>query len=395
LGGAATRAYNVAKGLTLNGCKVTVLTAVPHYPHGNIPKEYRWRPIKVEQMDNFKIIRTFMPPTKSEGFFKRLILKAAFAVSSLFACPVVGTVDSIWASSWVPGYVYSQVKRKKLAVNVDDLTLEDLIDLELVDKNSLLLKLGVISYRLFFVKADLLTPISKGYFEIMVKKYCVKPDRIHLIRGGVDLSTFKPQPRSLNKPKGRFVILYSGAFSVAYDFKQIIQAARITESIDKSIEFIIQGTGELLSEMRGYVNKTMVHNVKIINAIYSRSEVANRLGEADVLILPLAAFYKSGTPYRGMSSKLYEYQAVGKPIIVCSRGVPANYVLETRSGIVVESGDPDGLAKAVLYLKRNPDIARAMGRNGRTYVETEASISAIGLKMKNILECEANERQQN
>ena len=85
LGGAATRAYNMAKGLALNGCKVTVIAAVPHYPHGNIPKKYRWTPIKIEQMDNFKVIRTIMPPIKSDGFLRRLALIGAFTVSSLFA----------------------------------------------------------------------------------------------------------------------------------------------------------------------------------------------------------------------------------------------------------------------------------------------------------------------
>ena len=191
LGGAATRAYNLAKGLSLNGCNVTVIAAVPHYPHGKIPEEYRWKPVKVEQMDDFKVIRTFMLPLKSQGFFKRLLLVANFAVSSMFALPFVGKFDAVWASSWAPGYVYSKIKRKPLAMNIDDLTLEDLVDLQMINKNSLILRIGEAIYRLFFVKGDILTPISYGYFATIENKYCVKPERIHLVRGGVDLSVFK------------------------------------------------------------------------------------------------------------------------------------------------------------------------------------------------------------
>jgi glycosyltransferase involved in cell wall biosynthesis len=87
-----------------------------------------------------------------------------------------------------------------------------------------------------------------------------------------------------------------------------------------------------------------------------------------------------------MSSKLYEYQAVGKPIICCSRGLPSTYVEETCSGLVVNPGDSEALAKAVLELKQNPSISQAMGENGRKYVETEASIEAVGLKMKKIFQ---------
>jgi len=38
MGGSATRAYNVAKGLVLNRVKVTVVAGFPPYPTGNVPK---------------------------------------------------------------------------------------------------------------------------------------------------------------------------------------------------------------------------------------------------------------------------------------------------------------------------------------------------------------------
>jgi len=46
-----------------------------------------------------------------------------------------------------------------------------------------------------------------------------------------------------------------------------------------------------------------------MDRILSRDEVAKLLSEADALILPLRDF---GRPYLGISSKLYEYQAIGK-----------------------------------------------------------------------------------
>ncbi len=114
LGGVATRTSNLAKGLSLTGCNVTVITAFPHYPHGKIPKKYRFVPIKVERIGQIKVIRTFIPPIKSRGFFKRLLLMAFFAISSLFALPWVGRTDVVFGSSWLPGVVYSRIKRTTL-----------------------------------------------------------------------------------------------------------------------------------------------------------------------------------------------------------------------------------------------------------------------------------------
>lgn len=382
LGGSATRAYNLAKGLAVNGCNVTVITAFPHYPHGKIPADYRWKPFKVEKMGQMKIIRTFMPPIKSEGFFKRLLLLATFAVSALFALPFVGIVDAVWASSWVPGFVYSRLKKRRLALNMDDLRIEDLIDLGILAEGSLFVRIAERVYRLLLVKADVVTPISQAYTETLAKKYCVKPDRIHLVRGGVDLSIFKPNLSKRDSGK-KFTVLYSGAFSLAYDFEQIFKAAKIVEELDSDVEFVIQGKGELLSDMTSRVDELKVRNVRIVDKLLSREEVSELLGESDALILPLAEFKK---PYRGMSSKLYEYQAVGKPVICCSRGLPEEYIRETKSGLIVYPGDYEALAKAVIDLKNNQTLACKMGFNGREYVKSEASIEAVGLKMATIFE---------
>ena len=73
----------------------------------------------------------------------------------------------------------------------------------------------------------------------------MEPSRIHLVRGGVDLSSIQAKHLSLNRQK-KFVVLYSGAFSVAYDFEQIFKAAKIIEEIDNDVEFVVQGAGELL-----------------------------------------------------------------------------------------------------------------------------------------------------
>jgi hypothetical protein len=49
--GTSTRAYNAAKGLKLKGYNITVVTAFPHYPHGNIPAKYRHKIISHEELE--------------------------------------------------------------------------------------------------------------------------------------------------------------------------------------------------------------------------------------------------------------------------------------------------------------------------------------------------------
>jgi glycosyltransferase involved in cell wall biosynthesis len=126
-----------------------------------------------------------------------------------------------------------------------------------------------------------------------------------------------------------------------------------------------------------------LRNVRIIDRILGREEVAKLTGEADALLLPLKDF---GRPYLGISSKLYEYQAVGKPIICCANGQLAEYVKETSSGIVVKPGDHKALANAILYLKENNELAEKLGASGRQNVEQKLSVEKIGQEMMNVLQ---------
>jgi glycosyltransferase involved in cell wall biosynthesis len=383
MGGGATRAYNVAKGLALNGCDVVVVTAFPHYPTGNIPSKYRWKPLVVEHMDGFKVFRTFIFPLASEGMFKRMLLFASFLVSSLFALPFVGKIDVVWAAnpnviSVFPSLVYAVAKRCPLAQNVDDLWPEVLYDLGM-NRNSLFSKLGEFLARIAYNVSSTITPISPGYVKVICRKYNVDPRKVHVVRAGVDLGKFMMGCRPPNSNEGPFRVLYSGAFSIAYDFNQVLLAAKNLEK--DGVEFILQGGGELASYLKARVKELKSKNVKILDKIVSRDEVAKLLSEADALILPLRDF---GAPYLGISSKLYEYLAAGKPVICCAEGEPARCVEEAKCGIVVKPGDYEGLAKAVIMLKENTKLTQEMAENGREYVKKDLSIEAIGLKMKEI-----------
>ena len=380
MGGSSTRSFNLAKGLSLNGCNVTVIAGFPHYPKGKIPTEYAWKPFKMEMLGNIRVFRTFMPPLASKGLFMRILLIGVFAISSLFVFPLIGKIDAVWASSWVPGIFYSKAKRKPLILNENDLTLEDLVDLNLISKGSFILKIAEWVFLLILSKGHVVTPISPGYVETISKKYRVKQSKIHVIEIGVDLNVFR---NSALAHDNTYRVIYVGVLGVGYDFEQIFRAAKVIEEIDGDVEFILHGDGECLGEVKNRIKELNLINVKLSDKLFSsKEEVVALLNKADALILPLKDY---AAPYLGIPSKLYEYQAVGKPIICCARGQPAEYISETNSGVLLNPGDHESLVKCVTYLKAHPEEAGLLGASGRNHVETKESIVVIGMKMKELL----------
>ncbi|TRO49601.1 glycosyltransferase WbuB [Candidatus Bathyarchaeota archaeon] len=263
-------------------------------------------------------------------------------------------------------------------------------NLKMMETQSLPFRLAKRVSSLLYRAVDAVTPISPGYLE-GIQRLGVRKERIHPVLGGVDLDVFRPQQGT---GSGVFTVAYSGSFSVAYDFDQVLDAAEHLGG-ESGVVFKIQGKGELGEEIKRKISSRRIRNVQLIDKILTRDEVSRFLGQADALILPLRDF---GVPYRGISSKLYEYQAIAKPVICCARGQPAEYVEETRSGIVVAPGDDRALADAVSTLCQDAALARSMGEAGREYVERNVAQDRIGSKMKEVLTQaieETRERDQN
>jgi len=134
MGGGSTRAFNVVKGLVSLGHRVTVVSAFPHYPTGNIPKEYRRKLISVEFVGGFRFFRVLVPSLASRGLARRLVLFLCFCFSCFFALPFVGCVDVVFAAnpnvfSVYCALVYGFFKGCSVVQNVDDLWPEELYNL--------------------------------------------------------------------------------------------------------------------------------------------------------------------------------------------------------------------------------------------------------------------------
>jgi glycosyltransferase involved in cell wall biosynthesis len=86
----------------------------------------------------------------------------------------------------------------------------------------------------------------------------------------------------------------------------------------------------------------------------------------------------------GLSTKIFEYQSFGRPIICISKGDAAEYIKKTRSGIVVNQDDYEGCINAINYLYNNRESADEMGKNGYTYLKNNLTSELIGNKLYSI-----------
>ncbi len=106
-------------------------------------------------------------------------------------------------------------------------------------------------------------------------------------------------------------------------------------------------------------------------------EVRRILAESDLFVLASVQDASGGRD--GIPVSLMEAMASGLPVVTTElSGIP-ELVENGRTGLLVQPGDPAGLAAAIRVLVEDPEYARQLARNGRDWVgerfalETETS----------------------
>ena len=382
MGGGSTRASNVVKGLLSNGCDVTVVAAFPHYPHGKVPNQYKRKAIVPERFSDAKVFRVWIPALPHNNPINRIILHLCFVFSSLFAVPFVRKPDVVWGAnpnlfSFFPSFIYGIVKRTPVVRNVDDLWPEVFYELGYVKSKFARKVLDFLAWLSYVVPAAI-TPISEGYKRSIVTKYGIPPEKVHVIEVGVE----EVITSNISEPsKDHFVVMYSGVLGLGYDFDVVLEAARLLDKND-DIVFVIRGVGELAPRLKKAISERGLRNVVLDTHFLPKDELVALLGSADIFVLPMAcmSFVELGLP-----TKIFEYQAYGKPIICISKGEAARYIEATGSGLIIDPTDVDSLVEAIVRLYKDRQLGVELGKKGKEYVSEHLTSEKIGERMSNVL----------
>jgi glycosyltransferase involved in cell wall biosynthesis len=112
--------------------------------------------------------------------------------------------------------------------------------------------------------------------------------------------------------------------------------------------------------------KKLINYERLQNAVLFagfREDIAELLAVMDVFVLP--------SHREGMPRTVLEAMAARKPVIATDIRGCREEVVHGVTGLLVPVGDSDELAKAILKLLGNDELARRMGEAGRKRVETE------------------------
>lgn len=324
-GAAANRIEQLALKLKKNGYSVSVVCPLGNYPKGKLFPEYRKKFSVTENQSGITIKRLWIYPSNSSNIFKRILSIASFSIGLFFYLLFVKSPKKVIVQS--PPLLLSFIavtvlhwKNKKIILNVSDLWPLAAIELGVLKENSISHKILKFLEKRIYQKATLIIGQSN---EILTHISQITTAKTYLYRNFPD---HLPQPTSPPATHRTIKLFYAGLLGVAQGVFELCE----NMMLPGNMELHIFGDG---ADKDAIIEKLRHHPESNItfHGMLDREELLQQLPQFDIAIVPLKTRIFGSVP-----SKIFEYGALGYPILYFGGGEGEDIVRQHDLGWVVD-----------------------------------------------------------
>lgn len=373
VGATQTRMHYFAKTLAQMGHELTVICEVPNHPAGIVLQEYRGKLFVRSREDGFEVIRLWVFAHPRKTALRRILFYVSFLVHSILAGLFLtsGKYDAVIATSpplpvGLAGYVMGLFKRCPFILDIRDLW--PLVAPAVGElKKGLIYKFAERLENFLYHKAAAITCVTRSFVDYVISKH-VLSDRVFFVPNGTIPELFNPaitDPRLRNVLgiDDKFVVSFCGNHGVAQGLFNVLEAAKLLR-IEKKILFCFIGEGPVKRDLLAKKEKDNIQNAHFLPQV-PLNEIARYINTSDLLLVPL-----SGDKVFDwfIPSKMFDFMACGKPVVLAVNGEARKILEESRGGVYVPPDNPRLLAEMILQLSRDREKLAEMGNRGRAYV---------------------------
>ena len=209
--------------------------------------------------------------------------------------------------------------------------------------------------RFVFRQAQVITATSHFLADV-TRRYTDK--EVHVVPFGVDCEVFRPTGRS--DMTSIVTLGFVKYLKTKYGPEYLVQAMEMIVRQYPHTKLLMAGSGELRSQLGALTEQLgLTRSISFLGAV-EHHQVPELLKNVDIFVMP------SIREEFGVSA--VEAQAMEIPVVATRVGGIPEVVLDGETGILVEPGNSEQLAQAILTLVENPALRRQMGERGREHI---------------------------
>ncbi|GAA3972959.1 glycosyltransferase family 4 protein [Allohahella marinimesophila] len=228
--------------------------------------------------------------------------------------------------------------------------------------------------------ADHIVTVSDELRELFLNKAGKADHQVTTIVNGVERDFIskaiaaKAGPHSeSNVQSSARTVAFAGNLAAYQGIDLLLQAFALVKAAEPEARLRLVTEGDFSTFEQLAVSLQIADAIDIVPS--SLENLPAELAAADVLVNPRAEC-------AGIPQKLLNYMASGTPTVSSSGSAKA--ITHDRNGLVVESGDVQAFAEAIVALLRDPTRARSLGLAAQTLVTRQYSWEAAAEAVENV-----------
>ncbi len=388
VGTGSTRHFSIAKYLKDHGWNTTVIAASVEHATGRQRIESSALS-DTQEYEGVGFLWLKTPRYTGNGLSRMLnMLVYTFLVLLPGTTRAIAKPDVIIGSSVHPFAVWAASRlaarfKVPFIFEIRDLWPQTLVDMKRIEDTSWMARFFYWLELSLFRKAARIITLLPGVAEYIAAK-AIDPGKVVWIPNAVDLD--KIQETGHRSGTGEFILMYIGAHGQANGLDTLIEALALLEKQPLPVKFHCRliGNGPLKEALVERSRKLGLTSVSFEPAV-PKAQVVLVASEADAFVITvqdLPELYRYGISM----NKLYDYMAMGKPVIIAADAFN-NPVEESGGGLSVEPESPPALAEAIEKLVCLPEAERRqMGDKAQAYVHQHHSYKMLAKKIAAVLD---------
>lgn len=368
VGATSTRVHSFAAGLAARGHDVEVICEVPNHPQGVVHDGYRGRIVRRQRLDGFHgswvWVRTRPHKTTRDRLaFYGSYLAMATAWGSALARPDVVLASSPPLPVALAGALVARRHRVPFVLDIRDLwPLAATAVGEL--SNPRALRLAERLERFLYREAAAIATVTEPFVAHITAVPGVRAP-IALIPNGttrlwLNAAALEPDRAALGLPPDEFVWAFAGNLGLAQGLETAIEAAAL---LGPRHRLVLLGDGAERRPLERLAADIAPGLVEFRDQL-PPERAAELLRGADALLVSLRADPNLGA---FVPSKLFDFCALGRPVLLAADGEPRRLVERGRVAVPVRAGDAAELAAAVRGLRDSPAEREALAAAARRF----------------------------
>lgn len=173
--------------------------------------------------------------------------------------------------------------------------------------------------------------------------------------------TIEAKPAKVRQPSEVPRLLFVGRLDERKGVRYLLEALPLILA-EQQVKLSIVGKGILEAELKAQSQKLRLDAVVDFLGFVTKEELAEEYANCDIFVLPAIVDSKGDT--EGLGIVMIEALAHAKPVVATAVGGIPDVITPEVTGKLVPEKNPEALAKAIVDLLRDPEIAAAMGQKG-------------------------------